>query len=87
MNVTSLQWLNSTVYEVTGVSTDPSIWTHEAIVIVPKEQEFRNISTLYVSSAKAGCNDDKPITNMLNFDLEMGDIIAADSKSIVVVAF
>lgn len=84
LNVTSLQWLNDTAYKVTGGS---SIWTHEVFVIEPKDVVYRNVSLFYVSSAFAGCNDDKPITNALNFDLEMADIIAHDTKALAVIAY
>jgi len=84
LNVTSIRWLNDTEYKVKGGS---SLWTHEIVVIVPKEQEYRNISTIYLASASNGCNDGKPITNALNFDLEMGDIFGSDARSISVVSF
>ena len=66
---------------------DPSIWTHEVIVIVPNNLHYTNVATLYLASAAARCMDDEPIKNAFNFDLEMGDAIAHDTHSIAVVAF
>ena len=57
------------------------------IVIEPKNVVYRTSSLFFISSAFAGCNDDKPITNTINFDLEMADIIAHDSKALAVVAY
>ena len=84
LNVTSLQWLTDEDYKVSGGS---SIWTHEVVVIEPSDTVYRNVSLLYVASAHAHCNNDKPITNILDFDLLMGDIIAHDTKTLTVVAY
>ena len=58
LNLTSLQWLNDTVYEVVGGS---SIWTHEVIVIEPRDLRFTNTSVFYLASAHAGCMHSHPI--------------------------
>ena len=84
LNVTSIRWLNDTEYKVKGGS---SLWTHEVVVIVPKDLVYTNISTLYLASASDGCNNGKPIENTFNFDLEMGDVFSADSRAIGVVSF
>ena len=84
LNVTSLRWLTDKDYKVSGGS---SLWTHEVVVIVPRHLEFKNVATLYMASASDGCNNDKPIENTFNFDLEMGDIFAADSRAIGIVSF
>lgn len=83
LNVTSLKWFNESVYTVKGGSP---VWTHEVVVVVPKDLVYRNVSTLYMASLAAGCNSDKPI-NGINFDLEMADIFAYDTKSIGVASF
>lgn len=83
LNVTSLKWLNESEYTITGGSP---VWTHEVVVIVPKELVYRNMSTLYMASLQAGCNNDKPITGM-TFDVEMADIFSYESKSIAVASF
>ena len=84
LNVTSLKWLTDDDYDVIGGN---SVWTHEVVVIVPRELEFKNVATLYMASAHGGCNNEQPIENTFNFDLEMGDIFAADSRAIGVVSF
>lgn len=56
------------------------------MVIVPSQLEFTNVSTLYFASLMAGCNNDNPI-NWINFDIEMADLFAYQSKSISVVSF
>lgn len=83
LNVTSLRWFNESDYTIPNGSPT---WTHEVVVIVPRELEFRNVSTLYLASLSAGCNNDKPIQG-LNFDIIMADIFAYQSKSIGVVSF
>jgi len=54
INVTSIQWFDDELYKVSGGS---SVWTHEVVVIVPRNLEFKNVSTLYLASAHAGCNN------------------------------
>ena len=57
LNITSLKWLNDTVYKVGGrKGLDGSVWNHEVMVIVPRNLEFTNVSTLYLASAAARCN-------------------------------
>ena len=55
LNVTSLQWLNSTVYDVPikNFHGDPSIWKHETFVIVPPVIKHRNLIMVW---ATGGCN-------------------------------
>ena len=58
LNVTSLQWLNSSAYSIpeTGFNAgggDPSIWKHEVMVIVPPTVTITNTVVLY---ATGGCN-------------------------------
>lgn len=84
LNVTTIQWLDDKEYKVSGGS---SIWTHEVVVIIPRQLVFKNVATHYLASASDGCNTDKPITDALNFDLEMGDIFASDSRAIGIVSF
>ena len=83
LNVTSLRWLNESDYTIPNGSPT---WTHEVVVIVPSQLEFTNVSTLYFASLMAGCNNDNPI-NWINFDIEMADLFAYQSKSIGVVSF
>lgn len=83
LNVTTIQWLDESVYEVIGGST---LWTHEVVVIVPRDLKYTNVSTMYLASAFYRCNTDGPITHT-TFDIEVADFIANDVKSIVVVSF
>lgn len=57
LNVTSLQWLNSSVYDVMGSPGDPSIWKHEVFIIEPRVNKHRNTILLY---ATGDCNSDPP---------------------------
>lgn len=62
------------------------MWTHEAVVIIPKNLVYTNVSTLYMASASSGCNNDKPI-NGTNLDVEMADVIADNTHHITVALF
>ena len=84
LNVTSIRWLDDSQYKVVGGS---SLWTHEVVVVVPKEVVYTNIASMYLASAHAGCNNGKPIEDTFNFDLEIGDVIANDSRAIHIVSF
>ena len=84
LNVTSIRWLDDSEYKVSGGS---SLWTHEIVVIIPRHHVFKNVASFYLASADARCNTDAPITDALNFDLEMGDIFSSDSRAIGVVSF
>lgn len=56
--MTSLQWLNSSVYTVEGAGErDPSIWQHEVFIMEPRHNKHRNQVLLY---ATGGCNSDHP---------------------------
>lgn len=83
LNVTTLRWLNESDYTIPN---GRPVWTHEVVVVVPRHLTYTNVSTLYLASLIAGCNNDKPITG-LNFDIEMADLFAYQSQSIGVVAF
>ena len=83
LNVTSIQWLDESVYEVIGGS---SLWTHEIVVIVPRDLKYTNVSSIYMASAFHRCNTDKPLTGT-TFDIEMADVIANDARQITVVSF
>jgi len=87
LNVTSLKWLNETNYKVIGGnSNDSTVWTHETVIVVPKDLLYTNVSTFYFASLQNGCNKDKPI-DKINFDIEMADIFAHESHSIGVASF
>jgi hypothetical protein len=73
LNVTSLQWLNSTVYDipVENFTGDPSIWKHEVFVIEPPQVVHRNIIMVWATD---GCNTYAPTTSS---DDEMNAVTAA----------
>ena len=60
LNVTSLQWLNSSVVEIVGAPGDPSVWHHEVLVIEPRVNKHRNTVMLY---ATGGCNSRGPVSH------------------------
>jgi len=84
LNITSIQWRNDTDYKI---EHGGSIWTHEVAVIVPRDLETTNMASIYLASAKARCNSDSPLKDSKDFDLEMGDIISADTRAVSVVAY
>lgn len=83
LNVTTIKWLDESVYEVKGGSP---LWTHEVAVVVPRQLKYTNVSSIYMASAFYRCNTDEPL-KMTTFDLEIADLIANDIQSIVVVSF
>ena len=86
LNVTSLKWLNDSIYEVEGVENG-SVWTHQVVVVVPKVVEYRNMSTLYMASVNNKRNKDPPTTDLFDFEITMADLISANTKAICVVAY
>ena len=53
LNLTSLTWLNDTVYTVIGGTG--SKWTHEVIIVEPEKYEKKNNAVIWLASAHAGC--------------------------------
>jgi PhoPQ-activated pathogenicity-related protein len=52
LNVTSQKWLDeSKVY-----GPDGALWTHEVIVVIPKNLKFTNVSFAYLTG---GCNENQ----------------------------
>ena len=85
LNITSLQWLNDTVYHIDNGS---SIWTHEVMVIVPQELKHKEHASLYLPALHIRCQSDyKPNASDIDGDLEIGDLIAQDTKMITIVAY
>ena len=85
LNVTSLQWLNESVYSIEGQGT---VWNHEVMVIIPKELKHTEHAALYMASADVRCNTDRgPLDNPWDLDFEIGDMIASDTKVITAVAY
>ena len=71
--MTSLQWLNSSVYDVKHANGDPSIWEHEVIIIEPKNNKHRNTVMLY---ATGGCNGEHALHP--NEPVKDSEVIALD---------
>ena len=60
-----------------------AIWSHEVIVVIPKNIKFKNISTVYLTG---DCNDKpegKPISKT-DLDVIVVDEMAKNSQSITV---
>ena len=83
LNVSSLSWLNESVYTIPGGSSN---WTHEVFVVVPHNLKYKNVSTFWISTLPAGCNNDEP-RNSLTADVEIADLISSDTQSIVVIGY
>jgi PhoPQ-activated pathogenicity-related protein len=83
LNVSSLTWLDESVYTIPGGSPN---WTHEVFVVVPANLKYKNVSTFWISTLPAGCNNDAPRTS-LTADVEVADLIASDTRSIVVIGY
>ena len=69
LNVTSIKWLNDTVYEADG----GHIWTHQVAIVVPRKLVYRNISNIYIASVAPRKNTDPVISNTFDFDLLICD--------------
>lgn len=83
LNVSSLTYLNDSVYKIPNGSPH---WTHEVFVVVPWNLEYKNTSMFWIATLPAGCNNDKP-RNGLTADIEVADMIATNTKQIVVVGY
>jgi PhoPQ-activated pathogenicity-related protein len=55
--------------------------------MVPRDHVYKNVASLYMASASDGCNNGKQITDAMDFDLEMGDVMGSDSRSITAVSY
>ena len=83
LNVTSLQWLDNSVYTIPN-STD-GIWWHEVIVVVPEDNHFKNTSFFW---GTGGYNDAEAVTgDKIHADIELVDALAADQRMIGVVGY
>ena len=79
LNVTSQQWLDES--KVSG--PDGSLWTHQVIVIIPKNLKFRNISMAYLTGS-CNKNPDAPIKPHSDEDVLLVDEIAQDTNAITI---
>ena len=80
LNVTSQRWLDES--KVKG--PDGSLWTHEAIVIVPKTLKYTNVSMAYLTKS---CNEvpNRFYDPYKDYDILFGDMLAFNSHAITVV--
>ena len=79
LNVTSLEYLDtSKVYSPKG-----SVWDHEVIILVPKEIQHKNISTVYLSGQCK--NIDQSWKSKVDEDLIVADQIAKSTSAVTVV--
>ena len=62
LNVTSLQWLDESIYKVKDSPGDSSVWKHEVFVIEPATVKHRNATIFYIASLQHDCLDSDPIT-------------------------
>ena len=80
LNVTSLQWLD----ESRAVGPNGALWTHQVLVVVPKNLEIKNRATIYITG---GCNEHPSMPKKDDEDLLLVDMIAHGTKSIAVALF
>jgi PhoPQ-activated pathogenicity-related protein len=61
-----------------------SLWTHEAIIIVPKKLTYTNVSLSYMTT---GCNDvpNQKLDPLTDKNVIFGDKLAYNSETISVV--
>jgi PhoPQ-activated pathogenicity-related protein len=67
LNVTSQQWMDETKAQAPG----GAIWTHTAIVVIPKKLTTKNIATVYLTG---NCNGD----HQGGLDKKSEDVIVVD---------
>ena len=79
LNVTSQQWLD----ESKAAAPGGSIWSHEVIVVIPKNIMHKHIATVYLTG---DCNDKPEGTPISKNDLDVivADEMAKNSHSITV---
>jgi len=80
LNVTSQKWLNESI--VSG--PDGALWTHQVIVVVPRNLKYTNVSVAYLTG---GCNEgsNRVPNPKKDEDLIIVDEIAHNSYSIGIV--
>ena len=83
LNVTSLRWLNETIYEAEG----GPVWSHQVVVVYPPNIKYYNISTIYLASVDIKKNGDPIGHNAFNPDLVACDTIAHQTGAPCVVAY
>ena len=67
LNVTSQQWMDETKAQAPG----GALWTHTAIVVIPKQLTSKNIASVYLTG---NCNGD----HQGGFDKKSVDVIVVD---------
>eukprot|EP01065_Artemidia_motanka_P051274 TRINITY_DN89_c0_g3_i1.p2 TRINITY_DN89_c0_g3~~TRINITY_DN89_c0_g3_i1.p2 ORF type:complete len:534 (+),score=180.00 TRINITY_DN89_c0_g3_i1:72-1604(+) len=80
LNVTSQKWLNESI--VTG--PNGALWTHQALVIVPKHLKVTDRAVIYVTG---NCNENPSPPKATDEEPIAVDIMAASTGSIGVVLF
>lgn len=80
LNVTSQKWLNESM----AVGPNGAIWTHQALVIVPKDLKVKNRGMIWITG---GCNEHPGIPKATDEEPLSVDVISASTKSIGVVLY
>jgi len=83
LNVTSLKWLDESVYTIEDGGT---VWSHQVVVLVPKEVLYTNVTGIWQASVEWGCNKDDTIDGV-NADIVMADTLSTEAAALAVVAF
>ena len=83
--MTSLQWLNSSVYDIPESPGDPSVWKHEVIVIEPRVNKHRNAVLVYATGGHNGHNALKPGEPISDDEVNALDIAAFEAEMVTVV--
>ena len=82
LNVTSQQWLDATRAQGPG-GTSP-IWTHQVVVVIPKNIQFRNVSFAYLTGS---CNENPSVPKPTDEDLLVVDEVTWATGTIGIVVF
>jgi len=80
LNVTSQQWLNESLAQ----GPNGALWTHQVLVVVPKELKVRDRAMIYITG---GCNENPSVPKATDEEPLIVDLITKTTGSIGVVLY
>lgn len=80
LNVTSQKWMDTS----RAAGPDGDIWTHQVVVIIPRNLKHDNLSLTYLTG---GCNSNPSVPKPGDEDVLVADYVSAESGAIAMVVF
>jgi len=84
LNVTSLKWLDESIYSIEGGKGN--IWTHEVIVIVPYNLRHTNMSFFW-GTGRYNDYEQQPINGTLDGEGEIVDVLSHEVGIMAVIGY